>query len=162
MVYNNPLQKHTLTYTHTHIYAGLWWGFFVCVVGEAEVCHVEPICLSLSHSLTLSPLLHFVPKFSIQKMKGGERRAGREGEDKARRGKKRRAVMDSISNPLPISPKRRRLAHKHTNTHEREAEEEIKRRRRSSDVESGNTPLFVSLCVCVYVRVSVKRGRTIK
>lgn len=32
----------------------------------ACVCHV-------SLSIALSPLLHFVPKFSIQKIKGGEK-----------------------------------------------------------------------------------------
>lgn len=57
----------------------------------------------MSAYLSLSPLLHFVPKFSIQKIKGGEKtseravrgRGGREGGESA--------IMDFISNPLPIS-----------------------------------------------------------
>ena len=60
--------------------------------GVACVCHVT--------YLSLSPrLLHFVPKFSIQKTKGGERRerASSEREDG------RSAIMDFILNPLPIS-----------------------------------------------------------
>lgn len=44
------------------------------------------VCV-MSAYLSLSPLLHFVLKFSIQKIKGGERRVSEQGEDETR-GKK--------------------------------------------------------------------------
>lgn len=56
----------------------------------------------MSAYLSLSPLLHFVPKFSIQKIKGGERRVSERWEDEEEeRGES--AIMDFISNPLPLS-----------------------------------------------------------
>lgn len=85
--HNNPSKKHSYAHARAHICGVVDFFLFCFYDREAEVCHVEPICLSLSrpHSLSRSPLLHFVPKFSIQKMKGGERRAGRERE-RTRRG----------------------------------------------------------------------------
>lgn len=41
------------------------------------------VCV-MSAYLSLSPLLHFVLKFSIQKIKGGERRVSEQGEDETR------------------------------------------------------------------------------
>ena len=75
------------------------------------LCHVSP-------SIALSPLLHFVLKFSIQKIKGGEKtseRAGRRKRRRRRRRERRRrrsAIMDFISNPLPISPPQKDKRHR--------------------------------------------------
>ena len=48
------------------------------------MCHVS-LSLALSLARSLSPLLHFVLKFSIQKIKGGEKRRA---SDRASKGKR--------------------------------------------------------------------------
>lgn len=69
----------------------------------------------MSAYLSLSPLLHFVPKFSIQKIKGGERRVSEREKTRRKRGGES-AIMDFISNSLPISrtPKRDTVSKKRT------------------------------------------------
>lgn len=57
--------------------------------------------------LSLSPLLHFVLKFSIQKIKGGGKTSERAGK---RTGGKKSAIMDFILNPLPVSPQKETTA----------------------------------------------------
>lgn len=57
----------------------------------------------MSAYLSLSPLLHFVPKFSIQKIKGGEKTSERAVRGRGGRERGESAIMDFISNPLPIS-----------------------------------------------------------
>lgn len=56
----------------------------------------------MSAYLSLSPLLHFVLKFSIQKIKGGERD---ECEQRERDGEEESAIMDFIS-IVPILPQK--------------------------------------------------------
>lgn len=55
------------------------------------------VCVMSAH-LSLSPLLHFVPKFSIQKIKGGEKKASeRAAKGKEEGTKKERKVSSWIS-----------------------------------------------------------------
>ena len=56
----------------------------------------------MSAYLSLSPLLHFVPKFSIQKIKGGGKTSERAVRGRGGRERGGSAIMDFISNPPPI------------------------------------------------------------
>lgn len=63
--------------------------------------------MCVSCQLSLSPLLHFVLKFSIQKIKGGEKTS-----ERARRGRKERKVPSWISSRAPLPISRADISHK--------------------------------------------------
>lgn len=71
----------------------------------------------MSAYLSLSPLLHFVPKFSIQKIKGGEKTSERAVRGRGGRERGESAIMDFISNPLPISRTPKKRGHHVQKTH---------------------------------------------
>lgn len=55
------------------------------------------MCVSvMSAHLSLSPLLHFVPKFSIQKIKGGEKKASERAAKGKEEGTKNRKVSSGF------------------------------------------------------------------